>query len=175
MRDLAKNWRPSPAMIVAMVALFAATGVGTVYAGNKISGATVKKNSLPGNRVKKNSLPGNRFKQHTVGLNQIQTSALTPACQTGTVLSQGVCIELTARGAATYNDAVDTCASVGGRLPSPQELNHFTRKVGTIGSAEWSGDLVSTTFAFTVNPDGTFSSTALNSAGFYRCVLYPTP
>ena len=185
MRKFASSWRPSPAMIVALVALFAAAGVGSAYAASKINGATVKKNSLPGNRVEKkslpgnrvkqNSLPGNRIKQHTVGVNQLQTSALTPACKSGTALSQGVCIELTARLAATYNDAVDTCASIGGRLPGAQELNHFTRKIGTIGSAEWSGDLSSTTNAFTVNPDGSFSTTALNSAALYRCVLYPTP
>jgi hypothetical protein len=57
--------RPSPALVVACIALFAALG-GTVYAAKVIDGRQVKPRSLPGNRVAPNSLPGNRLKAGSV-------------------------------------------------------------------------------------------------------------
>src|SRR5919106_3082674 len=74
-----KERRPSPAMIVALVALVTALA-GTAFAGvatiSKISGKTVKKNSLPGNRVKKNSLPGDRVKKNSITGQQVKESSL---------------------------------------------------------------------------------------------------
>ena len=54
---------PSPALVIAGVALFVALG-GTVYAAQKvrINGKAVKVKSLPGNRVKLRSIPANRLK-----------------------------------------------------------------------------------------------------------------
>jgi hypothetical protein len=54
---------PSPALVVAGLALFVALG-GTVYAAKKarIDGKAVKVKSLPGNRVKLRSIPANRLK-----------------------------------------------------------------------------------------------------------------
>lgn len=54
---------PSPALAVAVLALFLALG-GTVYAAKKarIDGKTVKVKSLPGNRLKLRSIPANRLK-----------------------------------------------------------------------------------------------------------------
>jgi hypothetical protein len=57
---------PSPAMVVALLALFVAMG-GSVYAASKINGTTVKKNSLPGNRIKKNSVTGTQVNESTLG------------------------------------------------------------------------------------------------------------
>lgn len=60
------RWRrPSPALVVACLALFVALG-GTVLAATKIDGRTIKVKSLPGNRVAVASLPGNRLKPGTV-------------------------------------------------------------------------------------------------------------
>src|SRR5574337_1043056 len=54
--------RPSPALVVALIALFVALG-GSVYAAaGKIDGKAVKVKSLPGNRLKPGSVPGNRLK-----------------------------------------------------------------------------------------------------------------
>lgn len=53
--------RPSPALVVASIALFVALG-GTVYAANKINGKAIKVKSLPGNRLKPRSVPANRLK-----------------------------------------------------------------------------------------------------------------
>jgi hypothetical protein len=54
---------PSPALVVAGLALFVALG-GTVYAAKKarIDGKAVKVKSLPGNRLKVRSIPANRLK-----------------------------------------------------------------------------------------------------------------
>jgi hypothetical protein len=53
--------RPSPALVIASIALFVALG-GTVYAAGKISGRAIKVKSLPGNRLKLHSVPANRLK-----------------------------------------------------------------------------------------------------------------
>jgi hypothetical protein len=69
------NWRrPSPAMIIALLALFVAFG-GTVYAGTKISGKTIRKNSEPGNRIKKDTVTGKQVKESTLGIVPLATSA----------------------------------------------------------------------------------------------------
>ena len=51
MRRLVRT-RPSPAMIVALLALFVALG-GGAYAATQINGTLIKKNSMPGDRVNK--------------------------------------------------------------------------------------------------------------------------
>jgi hypothetical protein len=53
--------RPTPATIVALLALVAAL-VGSAYAAGRIDGRTVKVKSLPGNRLKPRSVPANRLK-----------------------------------------------------------------------------------------------------------------
>src|SRR4051794_16632155 len=53
--------RPSPAMIVALVALLAALA-GSAYAAGRIDGRKLKVKSLPGNRLKLGSVPANRLK-----------------------------------------------------------------------------------------------------------------
>lgn len=52
--------RPSPALAVAALALFAALG-GTVYAAGRIDGRTIRVRSLPGNRLRPHSLPASRL------------------------------------------------------------------------------------------------------------------
>jgi hypothetical protein len=54
--------RPSPATIVALVALLAALS-GSAYAAGRIDGRTLKVKSLPGNRLKLGSVPANRLKR----------------------------------------------------------------------------------------------------------------
>jgi hypothetical protein len=56
------GWRrPSPALVIACLALFVALG-GTVLAATKINGHTIVVKSLPGNRLEVGSVPGNRLK-----------------------------------------------------------------------------------------------------------------
>jgi hypothetical protein len=70
------RWRrPSPALVVACLALFVALG-GTVLAATKIDGRTIKVKSLPGNRVAIASLPANRLAPGTIKGSQIDTTTL---------------------------------------------------------------------------------------------------
>jgi hypothetical protein len=57
--------RPSPALLIACLALFVALG-GTVLAATKIDGRTIRVKSLPGNRLTVGSLPGNRLQTGTI-------------------------------------------------------------------------------------------------------------
>jgi hypothetical protein len=57
--------RPSPALLVAGLALFVALG-GTVLAATKIDGRTIQVKSLPGNRLVVGSIPGNRLQPGTI-------------------------------------------------------------------------------------------------------------
>ena len=58
--------RPSPALVVAIVALFMALG-GTSYAALKITGNNVVNRSLGGNEMKKNTLDGDEIKESALG------------------------------------------------------------------------------------------------------------
>jgi hypothetical protein len=70
------GWRrPSPALVIACLALFVALG-GTVLAATKIDGKMIKVRSLPGNRVEVGSLPGNRVASHSLKGDQIEVDTL---------------------------------------------------------------------------------------------------
>lgn len=72
---------PSPALVVAGLALFVALG-GTVYAAKKarIDGKAVKVKSLPGNRLKLRSIPANRLKPGVLkGVLAAQSGPITGA------------------------------------------------------------------------------------------------
>jgi hypothetical protein len=73
------NWglrRPGPALIVAIMALLVALG-GTVYAAEKIDGASVRVGSLPGNRVRPGSLQANRLMAGTIPGNKLARGSIT--------------------------------------------------------------------------------------------------
>lgn len=69
---------PSPALVVAVIALFAALG-GSVYAAAKIDGRTLKVKSLPGNRLKPRSVPANRLKPGALAALSGSTAQVTGA------------------------------------------------------------------------------------------------
>jgi hypothetical protein len=69
--------RPSPALIVACIALFAALG-GTVYAAaGRIDGREIKPKSLPGSRLVPDSVAGNRLKAGTIPGNKLERGSVT--------------------------------------------------------------------------------------------------
>lgn len=61
-----KRRRPSPAMIVALVALVAALG-GTAYAAGRINGNSIVKHSIGGGKLKKNTLTGYQINVDKLG------------------------------------------------------------------------------------------------------------
>jgi hypothetical protein len=73
--------RPSAALVVAMVALFAALG-GTGYAAATLSGRDIQKRSIPANRVVPNALTGNQINESKLGIVPIsQLSQLATKAQ----------------------------------------------------------------------------------------------
>ena len=105
------------------------------------------------------------------------------ACPAGTIMSTGVCIETTARAAATLPDAADDCGREGRRLPSPGELRtaRLLDEVN-LGGGEWTDDVadINRINSATGTPYGDFSynSVGETSSGVhqafdpqaYRCV-----
>jgi hypothetical protein len=90
---------PSPALVVACLALFVAL-CGTVLAATKIDGRTIRVKSLPGNRLTVGSLPGNRLRTGT-----IPGSRLAP----GSVKAQQIDVgSLGPVPSATHADSADT-------------------------------------------------------------------
>lgn len=72
---------PSPALVVAGLALFVALG-GTVYAAKKkarLDGRAVKVKSLPGNRIKPRSIPADRLKPGAFAALSAQAGPITGA------------------------------------------------------------------------------------------------
>jgi hypothetical protein len=94
------GWRrPSPALVIACLALFVALG-GTVLAATKIDGRTIQVKSLPGNRLAVGSVPGNRLRPGT-----IPGSRLAP----GSVKGDQIDVETLGQvPTATHADSADT-------------------------------------------------------------------
>jgi hypothetical protein len=61
-----KPRRPSPAMIVAVVALIAALG-GTAYAAGQVNGNSIQKQSIGGGKLKKKTLTGFQINVNKLG------------------------------------------------------------------------------------------------------------
>ena len=61
-----KHRAPSPAMIVALVALLAALG-GTAYAAGRINGNSIEKQSIGGGKLKKHTLTGYQINVNKLG------------------------------------------------------------------------------------------------------------
>ena len=66
MKKLGKA-RPSPAMVVAIVALIAALG-GTAYAAGQINGGAIVKQSIGGGKLKKKTLTGFQINTNKLGV-----------------------------------------------------------------------------------------------------------
>jgi len=74
---MSKAWakRPSPAMIVALIALFAALG-GSAYAAKKIGSKEIKANAITTGKIKKNAITTSKIKKEAVTGAKIKESSL---------------------------------------------------------------------------------------------------
>ncbi|HEX7058477.1 MAG TPA: hypothetical protein VF176_01320 [Solirubrobacterales bacterium] len=98
--------RPSPALVISLIALFAAMG-GTVYAAKraKINGGAIRVKSLPGNRLKPRSIPANRLKP---GVLSASPAAGAPGVVTGLEVDE---MSLGQVPEAAHADHADTAQS----------------------------------------------------------------
>jgi hypothetical protein len=119
--------RPSPAMMVALIALLAALG-GTAYAAQTINGGAIKKQTIGGGKLKKDTLTGFQIdtnKLGTVPLAQVATHTFwavvnNPGSPGNAVLARASGPGITAAeggGAVTvtFPFAVSGCANVAAR------------------------------------------------------------
>jgi hypothetical protein len=122
-----KKGRPSPAMVVAVIALIVALA-GTAYAAQTINGGAIKKQTIGGGKLKKDTLTGfqiNTNKLGTVPFAQVATHTFwavvdNPAEPGNAALARSSGPDITASeggGAVTvtFPFNVSACADVAGR------------------------------------------------------------
>ena len=149
--------RPSPAMVVAVVALVAALS-GSAYAAlgknsvgtrqlkaKAVTAGKIANNAVTSAKVAQNSLTGSDINLTALGTVPSATNAATAgnantvgghaaACPSGTTLIRGVCFDAASKGPApSLTAAEDACAAAGGTLPSPMLL-YSTRTVLNLGT-----------------------------------------
>jgi hypothetical protein len=96
-------WRHSPAVAIAVIALFVALG-GSVYAA--------KKAKLDGRAIRAKSIPGNRVKPHSLAANRLMPGVLAGSAASGPLTGADI-NELTLGQvpSATHADSADTAQS----------------------------------------------------------------
>jgi hypothetical protein len=68
--------RPSPALVVSLIALFVALG-GTGYAAVKINGKNLKSKSVSGAKLKNKTITGAKIKNRTITAGKVKSNTLT--------------------------------------------------------------------------------------------------
>jgi hypothetical protein len=149
--------RPSPAMVVAVIALICAL-TGTAYAAlgknsvgsrqlkaKSVTTGKIANNAVNGAKVANGSLTGSDINIGALGTVPSATTAATAAnanllgghaaaCPAGTTLIRGLCFDSASDPEApTLEVAADACAAKGGYLPSPMEL-YSVRSVINLGT-----------------------------------------
>lgn len=149
--------RPSPAMVIAVIALICAL-TGTAYAAlgkNSVGSRQLKAKSVTTGKIANNavnaakvadgSLSGQDINLAALGTVPSATSAANAAnadtlaghgaaCPPATTLIRGLCFDSTSNPAAqSLEAAAGDCAAKGGYLPTPMEL-YSTRGVLNLGS-----------------------------------------
>jgi hypothetical protein len=170
MRGVSKQriGRPSPAMVVAVIALIAALS-GTAWAvkqlpKNSVGTRQLKQKAVTTGKLANNAVNARKVADHSLTGADINVGALgtvpaaasaasaaeagtvgghAAACPGGTILIRGVCFDSAPGGPVkSPQEAADSCAARGGYLPGPLEL-YSTRNVIFLG------DGTGTNFEFT--------------------------
>lgn len=152
---------PSPAMVVAILALICALG-GTAFAAsqlpkNSVGSRQLKKKSVTTGKIANNAVNGAKVAKASLTGEDININALgtvpsaghagsagnadtvgghSASCPGGTTLIRGICFDTSAGPvAADVRAAADACAAKGGYLPAPLEL-YAVRGIINLGSGE---------------------------------------
>jgi len=153
----ARKLRPSPALILAVIALICAL-TGTAYAAlgknsvgtkqlkngsvttgkihnNAVNGAKVANGSLTGEDINVGKLGTVPDASHAAQADNAATvTGHAAACPQGTTLIRGICFDSTPSGPVNgVKAAGDACAAKGGFLPTPLEL-YSVRSVINLGT-----------------------------------------
>ena len=197
-----KRGRPSPAILVAVIALVAALA-GTALAGSGPSATTaasLKKVEKTADKAKKKAKKANKKAKAAQGdadaaqssADAAQTSADAAqssagaaqgtadangtklACPPGTVYVLGGCLETAIRAGLGWLAADATCVGEGKRLPSIAERQQVAvnGKIPAAGT-EWTNSFDGDGNASTVVPGGSASAKKIGLATDFRCALAP--
>lgn len=149
--------RPSPAMVVAVIALICAL-TGTAYAAlgkNSVGSRQLKAKSVTTGKIANNAVNGAKVANGSLSGEDINLNALgtvpsaasaasagnsgtvgghSASCPASTTLIRGICFDSTSNPEApTLETAADACAAKGGYLPTPMEL-YSVRGVINLGT-----------------------------------------
>jgi hypothetical protein len=193
-----KPRRPTPAFVVAVLALILAVS-GTSYAAGKItsaqikngtvSSADLKNDSAQGKDVKDGSLTGADIKDGSLtGADLASSAPSAPSCPAGSLRVGVGCLIKATRGPAAFNTANLDCASLGGRLATYDEVRLLplvnalaqgvTWTMGMLNQYEYTSTFTSDTTTLKVvisdfSGNTIFEGTLSNSYG-YHCVVLPS-
>ena len=157
--------RPSPALVLSVVAIILALA-GTTYAASQIGAGAVGTFQIH---------------QGAVTTSKLRDGAVTPAkiagCGSNAVKVGPGCVETGLHSPAGYSAAVADCASRGGRLPFIAELNAIQALGQPLGNPELTADVPAGTGRFdqvSLYANGRETAVeTIDTAHSYRCVLGP--
>jgi len=158
----ASSRRPSPALIISIIALIAALS-GTAYAAlgkNSVGSRQLKSKSVTTGKIANNAVTGAKVAKETLTGDDIRISGLpsvpnaneathaksadaltdpgnqnhSASCPGGSTLIRGICFDLALNPAVPgVKAAANSCAAKGGFLPTPMEL-YSVRNVINLGT-----------------------------------------
>jgi len=183
-----KIGRPSPAMIVALIALFAAL-TGSAYAalgkntvGSKqlkqkaVTTGKIANNAITGVKVANGSLTGEDINLAALGTVPNATSASSAgnantvgghsaSCPGGTTLIRGTCFDSAPNASApNLKAAADSCAQKGGYLPTPMAL-YSTRQVLNLGTGVGDDHMFTDSYYSAVGTGSNYTTVVIDGTG----------
>ena len=138
------NWlkprRPSPALVISLIALFVALG-GTGYAAlslpkNSVGTKQLKKNAVTGSKIKKNAVTSSKVKNHSLTSADINLAALGTVPSASNAGHANVADSATNAGHATAADGAANATGLAGPLASGQTLIGYVDSAGHVGAGE---------------------------------------
>ena len=138
------NWlkprRPSPALVISLIALFVALG-GTGYAAlslpkNSVGTKQLKKNAVTGSKIKKNAVTSSKVKNHSLTSADINLAALGTVPSASNAGHANVADSATNAGHATTADSSANATGLAGPLASGQTLIGYVDSAGHVGAGE---------------------------------------
>jgi len=139
--------RPSPAMAVALVALFVALGgsalAGIQLARNSVGSTQIRAGAVGSSELRSNSVTGSKVLDGSLSASDIRgavSAAALAQCPSGTSPLAGTCFENALRGPATLANAIKACGAAARRVPTVSELLAAAAGGLTLGNPELAGD-----------------------------------
>lgn len=111
--------RPSPALVISVIALFVALG-GTGYAAVQISGKSLKNGSVTGKKLKNKTITGAKVKPDSLTGKEIKESSLGTVPSASSAASAGNASTLDGKSAASFAAAKAEPVHIVGASGQPQ-------------------------------------------------------